>query len=291
MHHAMQTFHPMLGCDFHDGMIAPIDPPKPMPHFVAATLNWVVPPQKTMTVMGTFSMAFIKKGSDIGMLIPHISPSILAPLCTLASGSKAHFGPSSILMEGTPPAGALIVVVNLNLNCAGATRPPLPSGFVIAPNTIMYAMSLGDILGGLFAMIADSLIQFGINRALGALSASDAYKNLMRRLQGPIIRRLLANAPRWAGLETALLATGSKVLQNPRVVATLTGLSDVAVGFLLGSPLSNSAGGVAAQASGNDNLGWISPVGQLGSLLSGGAESLGQGIGNFIDPPDVQTVN
>jgi hypothetical protein len=58
------------------------------------------------------------RGTDIGPLIPHIGcPSLLTPLDILLSSSASYFGPSSYMVAGAPVAAALIINVNLNLNC------------------------------------------------------------------------------------------------------------------------------------------------------------------------------
>jgi hypothetical protein len=108
----------------------------------------------------------MQRGTDIQNFIPHLplSPAcMLSPLITAFSGSKSHFGPASVLVEKKPVAVALIVVVNPNLNCGDI---PLATGYVIAPNTVVTGLTLGDFLGGLFAMFVDTAIQTLMNKIL-----------------------------------------------------------------------------------------------------------------------------
>ena len=170
MFNVLIEWHPMIGVDLHEDVLPPA-PPVPMaPHLTAATLNWVIPAAMSSKTFATFVHARImQRGTDIQSLIPHIplSPACtLAGLLTLFSGSKSHFGPRSVEVEGTPVAVALLGSVNVNLNCGDL---PMPTGYVIAPNTVVAGMTLGDVIGGIFAMMADTAMQYGMNKLLGPL--------------------------------------------------------------------------------------------------------------------------
>jgi hypothetical protein len=71
-----------------------------------------------------------------------------------------------------PIGAALLIVYNLNLNCGSGW--PTPTGVVLAPNTVVTHMTLGDILGGLFSMAVDAvlskLLSFGIGKATGGMT-------------------------------------------------------------------------------------------------------------------------
>lgn len=260
------TVHPMIGYDFHDT----IPPPGPVmvpniPHWCGATLRWIVPTHKKADTVETMGFTVMQQGTDIGNLIPHVSaPHYLLPLVIAFSGSKSHFGVASVQAKGQPIAVALAVVLNPNLNCAGATRPPMPTGCVIAPNTVLSAMTLGDALGGLFAMVVDAAIQFGLNK----LFSSNTASRFFNRLQGPLVRALVPNAPRFITPVTAFLAQSNRVLSNPYVATTLGNLVPSLVGVGLGSP-----------------LGWApegAPVGGVSNWLSGEARSGGEWLGDAI---------
>ncbi len=261
------SLHPMAGCDLHDG----IPPPGPvvvpkMPHFVIATMRWVLPlSSHTVKTSGPFGMSLMQKGTDISNLIPHVSANYLLPLVIATSGSKSHFGSSTVKSEGTAVAAAIGIVFNLNLNCSGPTLPPMPTGIVIAPNSVVVGLTLGDILGGLFAMAADSALQFGLNRMFASATATKFFN----MLQGPIIRALIPNAPRFLSLTTALMGQAGRFLSNPVVANTLGNLIPTALGTLFGSPLGYSYK--------------YSPGSLAEGLVAGKAEDLGQSLGNSID--------
>jgi hypothetical protein len=172
MFNVLIEWHPMIGVDLHEDVLPPA-PPVPMaPHLTAATLNWIIPAAMSSKTFATFVHARImQRGTDIQSLIPHIplTPAgALAPVLTVFSGSKSHFGPRSVEVEGTPVAVALLGAVNVNLNCGDL---PMPTGYVLAPNTVVAGMTLGDVLGGLFAMMADTAMQYGMNAVLGPMGA------------------------------------------------------------------------------------------------------------------------
>ncbi|HYH97238.1 hypothetical protein [Hyalangium sp.] len=270
---ALMTVHPMVGVDLHDGIPPPGPVPVPkIPHFTVATLKWLLPTSTpTPKVQGPFGFSLMQQGTDIGNFLPHVAANYLLPLVIATSGSKSHFGASTVQSEGKPTAAAILVAVNLNLNCAGAAMPPLPSGFVVAPNTVLVGLTLGDVLGGIFSMAVDCAIQFGLNR----LFASQRVGNLFTRLQGPLIRALMPNAPRFVSLTTALFGQSSRILSNPYVANTLGNLLPTAVGVLLGSP-----------------LGYTPPTGVVGNTSSavndwarGKGEQLGNAISSLFDDP------
>jgi hypothetical protein len=135
----------------------------------------------------------------------------------------------------------------------------------------MVGLTLGDFLGGLFSMVVDALIQFGLNR----LFASGRLTRFFNRLQGPIIRALIPNAPGFTTLTTALLGQASRVLSNPYVATTLGNLLPTLVGVTLGSP-----------------LGYTPPTGVVGKSAGavsdwarGGGQALGNAISGWFDDP------
>jgi len=258
------TIHPMISLDLHDG----IPPPGPvmvpkLPHFVAAMEKWALPTSKpALKVLGVGGFPLMQMGTDIGNFIPHIFVEYLAPLYTATSGSKSMFGASTVQSQGSPTAAAIVVVMNLNLNCWSPV--PIPLGYVCAPNTVMVGMTLGDILGGLCAMAMDMLIQYALNKAF----SSGVMTRFFNRLQGPIIRALIPNAPRFTTLTTALFGQSGRILSNPWVANTLGNLLPnlVATGF--GSP-----------------LGWShekSPGGAASNFLEDQARGVGQVTGDSI---------
>lgn len=164
-------YHPMLGVDMHDELApaVPVPVPVPMaPHVTGALLNWVIPASMAETVRATSAGGRVmKRGTDIQIMIPHVPTTpacLLAVVLTAFSGSKSHFGPRSVQVRGGPVAVALIPVgINLNLNCA---QIPLPTGAVIAPNSVVTGMTWGDIIGGFASMFVDAALQAITNAIL-----------------------------------------------------------------------------------------------------------------------------
>jgi hypothetical protein len=138
----------------------------------------------------------LAQGTDMGFFIPHIPlppapANILAPIITLASGSKSHFGAHNHKTPKGPLAFACLVVVNLNLNCGGPTRPPLPSGFVFAVFQLTWqGVTWGDIIAGALHMLVDALVQFGINRFLSTGLGGKALNWLTGKIASAIASRV-----------------------------------------------------------------------------------------------------
>ena len=169
-------FHPMLGVDFHDEICPPPVPPVKMePHIVAALMNWVMPSSLADTTRNMPGLARVmNRGTDIENFIPHIpiGPGLLlAPLIIATSGSKTHFGPARVKANGDAIAAAILVIVGVNLNCSDPL--PMPTGLVLAPNTVMTSMSMGDIIGSCFAMATDAICQGLIQKGLGKFGSEN----------------------------------------------------------------------------------------------------------------------
>jgi hypothetical protein len=166
-------FHPMAGVDFHFDLIPPAPPVPPIPtpfepHIVGALLNWVLPASYAPTVLAMYARV-MQRGTDIMNGIPHIPSGpgvLLSPAETAFSGSKSYFGPASVQAKGKPIAVAIMVIINLNLNCGTI---PTPTGAVVAPNTVVAGMTLGDFLGAMMAMVFDCAVQTVMNCLLAPL--------------------------------------------------------------------------------------------------------------------------
>lgn len=180
-------YHFMCGVDLHTDIVPPPAPAKVpfAPHFVAAFLQHVLPASKAGNVRATWANGrLMQRGTDIQSLIPHapLSPAVLlVPILTLFSGSKSHFGPRSVQANGTPVAVAIAVVFNYNLNCGDI---PMPTGIVLAPNTVVAGMTLGDVLGGIFAMAMDAAIQAALNYAAAGMPGSPLLQGVVGALLG-----------------------------------------------------------------------------------------------------------
>ncbi|AKT42713.1 hypothetical protein [Chondromyces crocatus] len=246
------NYHAMLGVDFHDSFPMFVSPPIPRgPHMVGALLKWGPwfggNNSEKVDCIGGDPMG---QGTDIGMLIPHIPlvPNVYFWLYTLASSSQSHFGVSSVRTDAGPVAVAVLVIVNFNLDCEGPlTCPPLPTGLVLAPNTVLAGMTLGDFLASLVTMILTAAIQYVINLIFGKLPIFSWIGKIFARL-GKGLFNLIGNLairilPPRVMLPTVLTGAilGTKVKQvaasNPAVGAIATNVRDLLFGWGVGSPM------------------------------------------------------
>lgn len=219
-------------------------------------------PNKDVLTAGNHALS---RTHDMGPLIPHYNllppapPNLLLPVFLLASGSKAYMGASTVQFNKGSAAFAIAVKVNFNLNCAGATLPPLPSGLVIAmPQTVEVGVTMGDMIAGLANMVFDAALQFILNR----LFSSKFMGSVFSRISGRVLPAVLQNFMKWPTSTLGMkLATvfGEKVgfwaaQAGGQVVKNAVG---VAVGILVGSPIGYSPGW--SPTGGSDWDKWITP--------------------------------
>jgi hypothetical protein len=122
-------------------------------------------------VIGPFGFQFIGKDNDSGLIIPHISippPNVLVPIVIAFGGSKVMFGASTVKINvdgaGIPMGACVFPVVPLSLNQACNQPLNLPSDYVIAPNTVMVGLTLGDIVGGVVNIVLDMGLSFLLSK-------------------------------------------------------------------------------------------------------------------------------
>ncbi|MCK6588390.1 MAG: hypothetical protein HUU21_36065 [Polyangiaceae bacterium] len=164
-------YHVMAGVDRHTSWVQqPIPPWLPIgPHFVGAMCQfgpwWMAKPNRSTTI-DTVIGAPMSRGFEIGMFIPHLGVNsiFLLAIYLLTSSSQAHFGVSSVLIEvdgsgSGPVAVALFLFANPQLNCDDFSfyPGPLPTGLLLAPNTIVAGLTIGDLIAGIYSMILSSL--------------------------------------------------------------------------------------------------------------------------------------
>jgi hypothetical protein len=235
------TYHPMIGVDFHDTYPTPAGPLIPCgPHGVGAYLRF------GPWFMGTRSKEVdcrfghpMARGTDIKFGIPHIpwvTNFIVYPIMyTAASGSQSHFGVSTVQTEVGPVAVAVLKYVNLNLNCEGpATCPPLPTGIVIAYNTVLAGMTMGDFIAGYVTMVAISMLQFAVGHIISFGTKLGGI--VLKRLLGGVIRML----PLKKGFVTAiiLLTLRNQIRKaSPKQRVLLDELFGLLVDWSGGSPM------------------------------------------------------
>lgn len=163
MNNVLLTIHPMAGVDFHKELATGNPIPFPVyPHVVVAPLYWLMLPALAESVQCCFgSFSAMQRGTDIqsGILhipIPPVPYFLLVPIYIAFSASKTHFGVASVLVENKAIAVANCGLIGVNLNCGDVSSP---SGVVIAPNTVISAMTNADSLGGVYAMCFDIMLQ------------------------------------------------------------------------------------------------------------------------------------
>lgn len=227
-HNVLIQWHVMVGYDFHT------PPPPPAGQFTIMVLNGT---SLTRTCADDHKSTqtggkVMGRGTDIGpIIIPH-APAPPIPPFRLAyiiptSGSKSHFGSSKYKINcggATSCAVAVLFVVNLNLNCGEPV--PTPTGVVIAPNTHMAGMTLGDFLAGIFSMVLDFVIQSLLNK-YGARFA----KGILRAI-----------SPKAAmALSRFFFKAATKIMgQSAGRVAYAAALQGAFLGLFVGSPLGPS---------------------------------------------------
>jgi hypothetical protein len=272
MFNVLRWFHPMVGCDWHIPVVPPTGPlPFPSPYLVFQIMGNPVSLTKlyTTSVFADSTQSAMCKGSDIGMLIPHIGTfSITIAIEILFSGSKCHFGPSAIVVAdqygaAQNPAAAVGVVVNPNLNCGFPI--PTPLDVVAAFNTTQVGMTLGDIMGGLYSMLVDFAFQTIINllayKYLGKAVGAVGRRVAPRVGAGALGRAASRRAARAAWKAGGKAGPLSAVANPLRAAATQRNASflrqfglwgENLVSFVTGSPLgtASDAPGLGGHPSG-----------------------------------------
>jgi hypothetical protein len=288
MFNILRWFHPMIGVDWHIPVLPPGPLPAPTPYLVCQIMGNPVSLTKlhTTSVFSDSIQNSMVKGTDIGMLTPHIGTfSLIIAIEMICAGSKSHFGPSAINVTdqtGAPgnPAAACLVVANLNLNCGFPV--PTPLGVVVTFNTAAVGMTWGDIIGGIFSMALDWVFQTIINllcfKYLGPVGkAIEGWGGrVAARLGIRALGRAEARAASRAAWRAAQRRGGKETLnafQKRAQAAAAQRVADFARGvrlggenvinFLIGSPL-----GTAVDMPG-------SPVPSVYKGVRTGAEGLG----------------
>ena len=296
----LKHLHPMIGVDFHDEIAPPGIPAPKIPHLTAGFLG--VPPWGMVTgringdVWTTHALS-VAQGSDMGFLIPHIPlptapANLLAPILFVVSGSKSHFGAHNHLTPQGPLAFACLVVINLNVNCAGPTMPPLPTGFVFAVfQTAWQGVTLGDLVAGALHMLVDIVVQFAINRFLSRGPGGKAFDWLNRKIGSALAARTYVNFVK-------LSAVGAKTV--PQVIQAV--MQGSRLSMLLGYGLLEQAPGILAGYAIGTPIGYSPPIvptslaenyadqaqSAAASDVDWGADKVDQALHRFFDSPAIE---
>ncbi len=240
---------PMIGVDLHDEAAPPGVPAPCVPHLVAGLLctpPWGLPGtgKPNPKVWATGGMV-VSQGSDMGFFIPHIPvpaapANLLTPIAALTSGSKSNFGAHKNRAHEGPLAAACLGPVGLNLNCAGSSTPPLPTGAVLALfQTVQQGFTCGDAIAGAIRGTVDCFLQYGINQLFDVGPGLRTAKWLENRLLGPIARKAVSMAVRRSPLGAgAALAIGHHLVRGAvGAGGSALDLSKAALSTLLGTPI------------------------------------------------------
>lgn len=280
--------HAMVGLDLHEGFPALV--PLPCipfaPHVVFALMVrggpwWMAGPSENHDISMPPGHAMAKI-FDIGMFIPHITLPALNHfvymlLYTLASASQGHFGVAHVLTPKGPIAVALMLFVNPQLNCDHPL--PLPTGQVIAPNTVVACMTFGDFLAGVFSMVLTSAVTWAFSKVVGwAMKGLGALSNKLingliqvlppRITMLPIFTGVIL-AQKFPGITAALFSE-----TTPSALKTI-------MSFVIGSPMGYSFPGAAyTRTSEAANKATGQPP--QSNPIQTASERAGEAIGNMV---------
>jgi len=246
----------MAGVDMH--IPWPPGAPSPaanaVPYFTFATLLGTEVTCLHAASVFTELRQVMLSGTDIGPFISHVGPpSLTLPLEISTSGSKTHFGSSSIQLRDQRGgvgnmAGAVLGAAGLNLNCG--TPSPTP-GSVIALTTVKMGMRMGDVVAGLGGMARDYMLQRIMGRVgeLGAQRAAWIGGVVGRRLGPVALGRVAARFAGQVGVRGALgagaaAARDSLARNLARIAEGVSLWGGSPLGFVLGSPLGPSISNV-----------------------------------------------
>jgi hypothetical protein len=296
----LKHLHPMIGVDFHDEVAPPGIPAPKIPHLTAGLLcfpPWGVITGKANGTVCTSHAMSLAQGTDMGFLIPHIPlppapANILAPILTLASGSKSHFGAHNHLTPQGPLAFACLVVINLNVNCAGPTMPPLPTGFVFAVFQLTWqGVTLGDLIAGTLHLLVDILLQHLINRFLSRGPGGKAIDWLNRKIGGALAARTYVNFVKLSAVRAQTVPQVIQaVMQGSRLSLFLGyGLVEqvpaILAGYVVGTPIGYSpAWAPTSQAEGYADQAHSATA----DAVDWGAEKVHQALSRLFNSPAIE---
>ena len=299
-HSVLNGKHAMLGRDLHIPWLpgAPAPAAAPVTYLTGATLlGKAITSLYGPRVLAEASPVMLR-GTDIGPFIIHAGPpSLTLPLEIMTSGSKTHFGASSIRLRdqhGKPGnlAGAVLGTVGVNLNCGMPSPTP---GMVIAPSTVQHGMRLGDVVAGLSGMASDYMLQRIVARVgEGVLNvAAGTMAALGRRLGAVALGRVAARFAGQVGVRGALggaAAAGRDVVARnlARVAEGVRLWGSTPLGFVIGSPLGPSLSNV--RGADGESL-FQSPL----DKATEGLERLGaitdDAVRDYLDDPAIPDLN
>jgi hypothetical protein len=181
VHHQRQW---MFGVDLHEGYAGPFTPHAVFGQLKAGIWGGVTGTSASNIIVDEENEV-MQRGTDIGWGIPHatypLNPLML--VYTLLSASKSEFAATHVRVNGAALAVAVFGSWGLNLNCG---QVPLPSGVVIAWTTVQAWMTDRDVVAGVYAMLADAILQSVLSDAFD----TDQLKGIFTKLEAPLARAM-----------------------------------------------------------------------------------------------------
>lgn len=277
--------HPCISLDIHQVVVPPATP-FPAPYFWLQILGGLPVVNKAQMGSKTYAWSFpaMQKGTDIGRFIVHVGnpANLKLPFIILGSGSKSPFGAGTVKIENKVVATACLIMINKNLNCDWPVK--MPTGNVIAPNTVLAGMSLGDFVAGFINMGLDSALSFVVGKAFGEVGDKIGAK---------IVGQKTAESA-WSFVvgETSNLLFGEGLDKGRSLLKNHAGMdSDTdQIGDWAGEGLDDSVEGTAigdAEEAIGETLG--SGVDAVGEYFNGTEEIGGSSGGEVSDYPEQNT--
>ena len=277
MANKLKHYHLVVGVDFHTSQPPGPVPPVPMQMHSAGPANLVLGPwgiftgKPVDTVFTGEGGITLQQGTDIGPMLPHVCltcpASLLTPVIILTSASKSYFGASStkIGKDQLPVAVAVMSVVNLNLDCHQIV--PLPTGIVLAMNSVVAEFTVEDLFSGIATMMVEIVLQTLLN-LLFSHDKSPVAKWLNGASEKVFARWLVAGA-------------------NPYAAALMKAAFPTLAALAAGSPLGLSGVNIPQKAF-PDLTPWASPAGQGASVASHAAgDAAAKQAQNYFNNPAV----
>ncbi len=188
MHNAHMLLQGFIGYGTHFAILPPVPPPSLIPHISASSLAGLLTKAKySTTELGMGGIPLVARGSDSGLVVPHISippTNTLLPVHIAFGSSKVMFGSSKVKINagGAQDCGCCLppfIPFSQNLACNNPCN--YPSDYVIAPNTVEVGMTLGDFVGGFISMAVDIGVSWVVGKVAGGLNKA-AANSMARRI-------------------------------------------------------------------------------------------------------------
>lgn len=198
----MKWTDPLVSVDIHNAIIPPSPAPVPLPYMHCSFLGHGViaskskfsgsPETLAKHPILTLSIQPMLQGTDTGYFDVHLGnlANVLYPLILAFSSSKSLFAASTVQMNGSPTSAAILVMVNMNLNCNWPVS--YPNGCIFSFSTVQAGMSMGDILAGVWAGIAQLIVEFALLKFIpfaSGLPISRSFNQSISQLSSRLFMR------------------------------------------------------------------------------------------------------